>query len=476
MGAMAEPLTPPDPAAGADGSTGGGDGLWAPHRRALTVGVVLTITLVASEALAVTTILPAVEKDLGDIYLYGWVTSAFVLSSLIGIVVAGEQVDRWGPARPYAFGLTLFVTGLVVAGAAPSMLVLVAARVLQGLGAGVIPPVAYTAIGRSLPPTLRPRMFAVLSTAWVVPGLVGPGLSALVAEAVGWRWVFAGLVPLVMIAAGLALPSLRAVPPPDALADNRAERTPTRLPLALRLAAGTGLALSALTARSLVSIPIGVVGAVLAVTALRRLLPAGTVRARAGLPAAVLCRGLLTFAFFGADAYVPLAVTGVRHHSTTVAGIAVTTATLSWTAASWVQAHLASRWSGRRLVGIGFVLLAAGISAVGATLVTTVPFAVIFGGWAAAGFGIGLSYAPISLIVLHEAPEGSEGAATSAMQLSDNLGFALGAGLGGVAVAAADAWSRPLAQGIGVAFAMTVAVALVGRWASRRLPGEPLTA
>lgn len=469
---MAEPLTPPDPGTAPVGGAEGRDGLWAPHRRALTVGLVLTITLVASEALAVTTILPAVEKDLGDIYLYGWVTSAFVLSSLIGIVVAGEQVDRWGPARPYAMGLTLFVSGLVLAGAAPSMVVLVLARMLQGLGAGVIPPVSYTAIGRSLPPHLRPRMFAVLSTAWVVPGLVGPGLSALVAEAVGWRWVFAGLIPLVIVAAALALPSLRAVPAPE----NQGPRPPTRLPLALRVSAGAGLVLGALTARSLLSAPLALVGLLLGVPALARLLPAGTARAQAGLPAAILCRGLLTFAFFGADAYVPLAVTGVRHQSTTMAGVAVTMATLAWTSASWVQAHLASRWSGRRLVGIGFLMLATGTTGVATGLSNRVPLAVLLASWAVAGFGIGLSYAPISIIVLHEAAKGSEGAATSAMQLSDNLGFALGAGLGGVAVAAADAWSRPLAQGIGAAFAMTIVIGLVGRWASRRLPGSPLTA
>ncbi len=76
---------------------------------------------------------------------------------------------------PYAVGLILFAIGLPVGGLAPSMLVLVAARFVQGLGAGTLQPIAYVAIGRTLPEALRPRMFAVLSTAWVLPGVIGTG-------------------------------------------------------------------------------------------------------------------------------------------------------------------------------------------------------------------------------------------------------------------------------------------------------------
>ena len=69
---------------------------------------------------------------------------------------------------------------------------LVGARFIQGLGAGTIPPIAYVAIGRSLPERLRPRMFATLSTAWVLPGVIGPALAGLVGETLGWRYVFLG--------------------------------------------------------------------------------------------------------------------------------------------------------------------------------------------------------------------------------------------------------------------------------------------
>ena len=189
-------------------------GVWAPARRLLTVGLVLAITFVAFETLAIATILPVVGRHLGDLRLYGWVFSAFLLASLIGIVVAGTLADRVPLARPMLAGLALFALGLVIGGTAPDMLVLVAGRAVQGLGAGVVPAVGYVAISRCYPEESRPRMFAVLSTAWVVPGLIGPAVAALVAAAVGWRWVFLGLLPLVIAAGVLVVLALRHVPPP----------------------------------------------------------------------------------------------------------------------------------------------------------------------------------------------------------------------------------------------------------------------
>src|SRR2546430_10508046 len=183
-------------------------GVWSPQRRALTTGLVLTITFVASEALAVVTVMPVVARDLGGLRLYGWVLSAVMLGSVVGIVAAGREADRRGPAVPFVAGVVLFGSGLAVAGLAPSMGVLVAGRVLQGLGAGAVLSVAYVAVGRCLPETLRARMMAVLSTAWVVPGLVGPAISAEVARLFGWRWVFLGLLAVGPVAGSIAVPAL----------------------------------------------------------------------------------------------------------------------------------------------------------------------------------------------------------------------------------------------------------------------------
>src|SRR6266699_4438521 len=184
------------------------DGLWAADRRALTVGLAATITFVAAEALAVVTVMPLVARDLHGLSLYGFVFSAFMLGTMVGIVAAGRSADRRGPAIPYVTGIVVFGAGLTLAGLAPSMPVLVAGGALQGLGAGAVPAVAYAAIGRSLPDRMRARMMAVLSTAWVAPGLAGPAASAAVAHLFGWRWVFLGLVPVVAVTGSLAIPAL----------------------------------------------------------------------------------------------------------------------------------------------------------------------------------------------------------------------------------------------------------------------------
>src|SRR5260370_40931865 len=129
----------------------GGGGLMAPQRRALTVGLVLTITFVASEALAVVTVMPVVARDLGGLRLYGWVFSGFMLGSVVGIVAAGRETDRRGPAVPFVAGVVLFAAGLAIAGLAPSLAALVPGRGRHGTGAGAVPSVAYATIGRSLP-------------------------------------------------------------------------------------------------------------------------------------------------------------------------------------------------------------------------------------------------------------------------------------------------------------------------------------
>ena len=452
-------------------------GLWSASHRALTLGLVLTITFIASEALAVVTIMPVVARDLGGLKLYGWVFSAFMLGNVVGIVVAGRQADRYGLARPFVGGLVLFGAGLAIAGLAPTMLVLVGGRALQGIGAGAVPAVAYVAIGRSLPESLQARMMAVLSTAWVVPGLVGPAVSAAVASLVGWRWVFLGLLPLVAITGSMALPALVRLgkqPQRDSESD-ASGTTGHRLTDGLAVAAGAGMILAGLSlaagGRQIIGgIILLALGLPIISVALRRLLPAGTFTARRGLPAVILNRGLLTWTFFGADAYVTLTITTVRHHSPALAGVAVTGSTIAWTAGSWVQSRLNGRWQARRLVGCGVAVVATGLGAMALVLLPAIPFEVGLAAWTIAGFGMGLSFGPITLLMLREAPEGREGWASASLNLADVLGTALGIGAGGAAVAAATAHGWPLAAGVGVAFALAGAGAVGLAFASRRLP------
>jgi MFS family permease len=444
--------------------------LWAPEHRSTTTGLVLTITFIAAEALAVLTIMPQVERDLGGLSLYGWVFSGFMLASLLGTVVAGREADRVGPARPYLAGLALFAAGLAVAGLAPSMAVLVVGRCLQGLGAGAVPAIAYVAIGRSMPAALRPRMMAVLSTAWVLPGLMGPVVSAEVARAAGWRVVFLGLIPLVALAGALALPALLRLgpPPPSPLRPDTDEH---RLRDALRTAVGGALVLQALaTSEAVLAIALGVAGLAVGFPALRRLLPAGTLAGRGGLPATILSRGLLTFAFFGADAYVTLAMTTALHHSTRTASVLITFPTLTWTLGSWAQARLSRRHENRVLVRSGLVLLLAGIAGMALSLRPGVPLAVPFTAWSIAGLAMGLAYAPTSLLMLQEASSDRTGWASASLNLSDVLGTALGTGLGGAALVLASNQGWSISTGITVAFALAGLGGVAGLAVSGRLP------
>ncbi len=420
------------------------DGLWSPARRRLTIGLVLTITLVAFESLAVATILPIVANELQGIELYGWVFSAFFLGSLIGIVVIGGWIDRGGLVRPYLAGIGLFAIGLVIGGLAPSMPILVFGRFLQGLGGGAIAPTAYVAIGRSLPESLRPIMFATLSTAWVLPGIVGPALAGAVAEHIGWRVVFIGLLPIIAFAGLLTVPALAAVPPIDPVtaAQSSTDRA-RRLPQAILLALGAGLFLAGLSSSSpILLLGLAAVGIAIGGPAFRRLTPPGTLRAERGLPAAVLLRGILTFSLFGADAYVPLMLQDWRGLSATVAGLVLTSATLAWTAGSWLQARRIEQWGAAAFVRGGFLLVLVGLVLTAFVLVPEVPPALAVVSWGIAGFGIGMAYAPLSLTVLRDAPPGGEGAATSGLTLSDVLGTALGIGAAGAIIAVGEPGRR----------------------------------
>src|SRR5437588_3754682 len=222
------------------------DSLLSPERRALTAGLVLTISVSAFEALAVSTVMPVAARELHGLRLYGWAFSAFMLANLVGITIAGPMADRLGPARPFTLGLTLFGAGLFIDGVAPTMPVLVLGRAVQGLGAGGLAAVAYVSVSRGYPPVLRPRVMAALSSAWVVPSLVGPPLAGLAADHLTWRLVFFVLIATCPIAGVLALPALRTMPGADAETEEDDGR---RVLTAIRLAVGAGLVVGGLGAR-----------------------------------------------------------------------------------------------------------------------------------------------------------------------------------------------------------------------------------
>jgi MFS family permease len=436
--------------------------------RRLSLGLVITVVLLAFDALAVATIGPRVAHDLHGDDLYGWLFSAFMLTNLVGIVISGHVSDRQGPAAVYTLGFMIFGGGLVLAGLAPTMEVLVLARAVQGFGAGALYNSAYVAIGRAFSETQRPRQFALLSSAWVVPGLIAPALGGAIAEVIGWRFVFVGLIVLVPVAATLALPPMRA------LGRGEADDAAPPIAAALLLAGGAALLVAALGAHDLVvTLPLGLAGLILAVVEFRRLTPAGTLLARRGLPAAVAFRGITTFAFFGTDAFLAFALARLHRFDPIAVGLLLTPPTFTWVGGSWIQVRVAGRWSRRRLATVGVALVAVGVAGTSVVVAHDAPLAVVAIAFAVAGLGMGLSYSPTALVALSEAEPGRQGAASSAVLLSDTLGAALGAGIGGAIVAAAPSigWSRH--DALALVFAIMTVVALFGIAVAQRFPPDP---
>ncbi|MBX9244371.1 MFS transporter, partial [Actinotalea ferrariae] len=183
---------------------------WARGLRTITVAMLLLVALNAFEALAVTTTMPTVVAALGGLELYAMAFAAPVASSVVGMVLSGTWSDRGGPGRALLTGVGLFVAGLVLAGTAQAMPTVVAGRVVQGLGGGMLSVALYVLVARVYPDRLQPRVFAAFAAAWVLPSVVGPALAGLVSDTVGWRWVFLG-VPLLAVPALVALrPALAA--------------------------------------------------------------------------------------------------------------------------------------------------------------------------------------------------------------------------------------------------------------------------
>lgn len=447
-------------------------GVWQPPLAKLTIGLALGVVSTAFEALAIATVLPSTSAELGGLAWYGWTFSAFMLTNLVGITVGGNESDRRGLSGPFLVGTVLFVAGLVASGFAPTMPIIVAGRALQGFGAGLLSSVAYTAIARIYPVSLQPRMLATLSAAWVVPGLVAPALAGLLAAHLGWRWVFLGLTPFPVLACVLVLPTFR-----DLARDHRSvideskrvepadsNEGTARNWRALRLAAGASVALGAASLdQHALAIVIGLLGAAVALHALSQLVPAGTLTARPGLPAAIATMGLLNFAFFGAEAFLPLTLSTVRHEPVMLSGLALSAASICWTAGAWVPVKLADRITRRSSVMMGLCVVGAGIVGLIALLSPQVPGWIAVVIWAVVGAGIGLAFTTTSAAILEAAPPGQEGAASTSLQLAQFLGAGVATGVGGAIVAAPFAGDPPRLgiAAVDVLMLLAVGVALV---------------
>ncbi|MFV2118791.1 MFS transporter, partial [Streptomyces sp. Act-28] len=239
-------LEPPDtdtaaPHAAAPREQGGGSVLDREHR-ALSIGIVSVVLLIAFEATAVGTAMPVAARELDGVPLYAFAFSAYFTTSLFGMVLAGQWADRSGPLGGLASGIAAFGAGLLLSGTAGTMWLFILGRAVQGLGGGLLIVALYVVVGRAYEERLRPAIMAAFAASWVIPSIVGPLASGTVTERLGWRWVFLGIPALVVLPLVLALPAIRrmAAGPADPEAPVPAFDA-RRLRLALGISVGAGL-------------------------------------------------------------------------------------------------------------------------------------------------------------------------------------------------------------------------------------------
>lgn len=431
-------------------------------RRSLLVGLLLAVTLHAFAELAIVTVLPIISRDLDGAALYGIAFSSYLLTSLISIVWSGHMTDAKGPVIPFVAGLIVFSIGLIWAGLATNMWIFVLARGVQGLGGGAFSAVIYASINRGWQEHERAHVLALLSSAWVIPGLVAPAAAGAIAEFWSWRLVFILLLPFIAVTLALSLRGLRSLGAGE-VHDTGADKTAD----AFRIAVGISLFLVAITKSfDLWSMVLAVLGVALAWRPLVRVLPPGEGKSRNVLLAALGVKFLLMFGFYGADAFLPLGLIEIHELTAFVAGIVLTVAAVSWSGAAFLQSRLSTSVSPRTLSVAGSLVVAVSILCLTVLLIDGVPYWWGFVIWTVSGFGIGIVYNTVATAAMAHTIKGKEGVTSVAIGLVEGISIALVAGMGGAILNGVERQGQSLGFGIGIIWVICAVVVAAGGWVS----------
>lgn len=416
-----------------------------PKRRRAVVFALLLVTALASfESTVVSTAMPTIIGDLHGLTLYSWVFSVYLLTSTISMPLFGRLADLWGRRRVLLSAMALFLGGALVYALARSMPGLIAARALQGLGAGGVMPVALTITGDLFSIEERAKVQGLFSGVWGVASLAGPLLGAFLTVTFGWRSIFAINLPLGLVAFALVATKM--------VESRESRRDPLDLAGAATLAAGVTALLFAvlhragpgslgLAARAGLLLAGGALLALFARMQGRRehpLIPPSLFR-RGETLAPYLSGLLIGTSIYGVDTFVPLFVQGARGGSAGAAGAVVTPLVFGWSLSAAVAARYIVRLGFRRTSRIGALLILAGFA--GLVLATSLEAGVAWISLACGLVGLGLGPSSLSqvLVVQHVVPEETRGVATSLVPFSRTIGGSLGVGaLGGVLAAGLD--------------------------------------
>lgn len=403
--------------------------------RALTLGILAIITCSAFEAMAVTTAMPVVAEELSAGAGYGLAFSMFLTASLLGTVVAGSRCDVQGPLPSLAAGMALMTAGLVLSAMAGEFWIVTAGRAVSGLGGGAMIVAVYVIIGEIYPSALQPVLFGWLAAAWILPSMVGPLAAGLLAQYVSWRWVFAAVIPIVLVAGLMVWPRVRSLGAPESPAvdpalGRRRAAWGSVLAAAVFVAQWAGNEAADAPSSPVLLWTAAAVAAGAAGIALGRLLPSGTLRLARGLPSVIATRGLLSAGFVAAEAFLPLMVLATHGVEPATAGLALTAGAVGWAVGSFLQARAGGRR--HRLLVIGASMLTAAVGGIGLLASPSVPFWVIVAVWTFAGAAMGLALSSTSVMVLAMSTSADRGRNSASLQISDQVGAVAGTTVAGI--------------------------------------------
>lgn len=170
------------------------------NRKVVLISIILAMFIAAIEGTIVATAIPSIVADLGGFSLFSWVFAAFLLAQAVTIPIYGKLADLYGRKPVFTFGVIVFLVGSVLCGFANSMYMLIFFRLIQGLGAGAVQPIATTIVGDIYASTERARIQGYISGVWGISSILGPALGAFFVQYVSWSWIFWVNVPIGVIA------------------------------------------------------------------------------------------------------------------------------------------------------------------------------------------------------------------------------------------------------------------------------------
>jgi MFS family permease len=388
------------------------------------------IGLHALDVFIISTVMPRVVRDLGGAEYYTWATMLYMVASIIGTAAGNPVRQMLGSRIGYAVAALVFAAGSIACALAPTMVLLLVARTIQGLGGGTMIALSMSLIGELFPPHLRKRVLALVSAAWGVASLLGPGIGGMFAAAGWWRGAFWINVPIVLLFV-LACARL-----PKRSAGEAAIRFPY-LQLALLTAGVAAVAMASQVADLWSQVSLLVVAAIAVALTIRldqtsenRMFPSHPLSLARPIGTANWVMALSSVTHTVIGAYLPLSMQILHGVSDQAAGYAVTALALSWTIASMLTSHIHGTAAMRSIV-IGQGLCLIGLAGM-ALAITDLPFAVIVTLNVVVGCGLGSSNLHLVEASMRHAAPGEQMTTAGAIPTIRSLGIAFGSAGAGV--------------------------------------------